>query len=229
MATNKAALEAQGFTGIDAFCYPFGSVRTNGTRVEKTGITTTVGSPVVPMASTTNIVAGMRAVMFGVSRNARVLSVDPGVSVTLDENVSAAITSKTAAFVNDSGEFHGNKLQTALRAAGWKWGRTTQADRYVFCQYGVPWAQAIQYPSNPTTSLTLESFQAIINTAIAAKSVVSFYFHNIADSGGSATNVAVFTACMEWLADQVTAGLIECTTTKALTSAFGNARPPVPA
>lgn len=226
MAANKAALEAQGFRGINAFCYPFGSVRTNGTRIEKTGITTTAGSPIIPMASTTGITVAMRAVMFGVSRSARVLSVEPNVSVTLNENVTTAIASKNAAFVDDSGAFHGRKLTDALRAAGWKWGRTTEAGRDMFCQYGISPDQAIQYPSNPTTGLTLASFQASVNAAKASKSLVAFYFHNIADSGGSATSVAVFTDCMNWLKTEVDADFVENVTTKSLDAKYGNARPP---
>lgn len=218
LEAQKAELVSRGLGTPISFCYPFGTLRANGTRVEKTGVTTTAGSAVIPMASTTNITVGMRCIMFGVSRDARVASIDPNVSVTLDETVTTAISSKTASFVDDSGAFHGTKLQDAIEAAGWKWGRST-INGNMFCLYGVSRAQALQYPSYPTSSLTLETFQTHVNTAIAAKAVTSFYFHSLADAG-------IFEDCMEWLKAQVDAGLVDVTTTPALEARYGAASPP---
>ncbi|MGR9384928.1 polysaccharide deacetylase family protein [Rhizobium leguminosarum] len=223
LATQKNELVSRGYPAPRSFCYPFGTLRSNGARIDTTA-TTVAGTNTVTVASATGIVIGMRFIMSATARNCRVTDVT-GTTITLDNNFDTNFTNAACAFVNDSGAFHGTKLQTALRGAGWKWGRTT-INTDMFCQYGISLDQAIQLPSYSTTGMTLASFQGIVNGAINRKSVVTFYIHNIAASGGNNWDPTEFQNAMDWLKTKIDEGVVISATTPMLDTLYGAATIP---
>jgi len=217
LEAGKAELVSRGFPAPNAFVYPFGfgGARTNGARVEKTGVTTS--GNIVTLADTSGITTGMRFIALGAKRTNRVQSVGSG-SVTLNDTVETAGSNLAASFVDDSGPFHGKKLQTALRAAGWKWGRSTYGSS-MFVQYGVSPDMAIEYPATAGDNMTLASFQALMQPAIDNKKVLTIYTHNL-------WSQAEFQASMNWFKTQMDAGLAFSATTKLLDQMYGNVSPP---
>lgn len=219
----RTELVTRGYPSPKAFCYPFGTLRANGARIDTTA-TTVAGSNTVEVASATGIVVGMRFIMSATARNCRVASIS-GTTITLDNPFDTNFTNAACAFVNDSGAFHGTKLQTALKAAGWKWGRTT-LNGNMFVQYGIAPNQAIQMPSYSTTNMTLASFQSIVNGAINTKSVVTFYIHNVDNLNNNSWSVTEFTNAMNWLKTKIDEGVVISATTPMLETLYGTATPP---
>lgn len=216
LEAGNAELVSHGFARTNSFCYPFGfgGARTNGTRTEKASVTTSGAT--VTVADTSGIVSGMRFICFGAPRTARVDSVGSG-TVTLTEPVTTGFTGP-ASFVDDSPPFHGKKLQTAIRAAGYKWGRSTYSGR-MFCQYGISRDMAIEYPATPGNGMTLAAFQPLVQAAIDNKQVQTFYTH--AD-----WPEADFQACMTWAKTQIDADTLFSATTKILDQMYGNVTVP---
>lgn len=227
LAAGKAELITRGLgteASLNAFCYPFGigGARTNGTRTEKASVTT-LGATVT-MADTAGITVGMRFVCMGAKRTNRVQSVAAG-TVTLDEPVDTAVTALPAAFIDDSGPFHGKKLQNAIRAAGWKWGRSTYSGR-MFVQYGISPDMAIEFPATSASGLTLATFQTAVQAAIDNKQVLAIYCHTVRATGAPGVSlnwdITEFQACMNWLKTQIDAGVVESVTTASLDQKYGN-------
>lgn len=227
MAAQRAELVNRGFKKPNSFVYPFGAIRKNGTTVEKTSADLS-GNTITPTdGATTGIVAGMRVIARDVGRMCRVQSVTSTV-VTLTENVVTAGTGKRVRFVDDSAEYHGNKLQNALRADGWKWGLSTEPG-VMFVQYGISPDDAIVMPCTGTTNITLSTFQTAVQTAIDGKAVICFYLHRIQPrASGVSSNWPRedFIDAMNWLKTQVDAGAIEFVTTATLDAKYGRATVP---
>lgn len=199
LASQNAELVSRGFAPSTSFVYPNGSWKSDGTRVEKTSVTAN-GTTTLTMTDTTGIVAGMRIVMFGASRTVRVDSVTNGTTIVATETIPAITVA--ASFVDDSGPFHGNKLQKALLAAGWITGRTTNLGSW-FTQYGLAPDQNIMHPGNSTTGKTSAELQAIVNAAIAKGDDVDLYFHFVGSSSGSGLTLpeSEFANFMTWFAN----------------------------
>lgn len=197
--SQNADLVARGFEASKSFVYPNGSWKSDGTRVEKTSVTAN-GTTTLTMTDTTGIVAGMRIVMFGASRTVRVASVTNGTTIVATESIPSITVA--ASFVDDSGPFHGNKLQKALLAAGWVTGRTTNLGSW-FTQYGLAPDQNIMHPGNSTTGKTSAELQAIVNAAIAKGDDVDLYFHFVGSSSGSGLTLpeSEFANFMTWFAN----------------------------
>lgn len=223
LEAQRTELVSRGYPAPHSFCYPFGTLRSNGARIDTTA-TTVAGTNTVTVGSAASLVVGMRFIMSATARNCRIQSID-GTTITLDNNFDTNFTNAACAFVNDSGAFHGTKLQTALRANGWKWGRTT-LNGDMFVQYGISPDQAIQLPSYSTTGMTLASFQGIVNGAINRKSVVTFYIHNIAASGGNNWDPTEFSNAMAWLKTKIDEGVVISATTPMLDTLYGAATVP---
>lgn len=225
LEVGQTELTSRGFPRTNSFCYPTGVMRTVGTKVSKASVTTdgNATSRVMTIADTTGITVGMRVIVFGASRTCRVETVSAGQIKTTE---AIPVFTGPADFSDDSGAFHGNKLQTALKAAGYKYGRQTNPGS-MFVQFGPAIDQTIIHPGTSSTGMTLTTFQTAVNAAIATGSVVNIYIHNIQPSGSLNWVDTEFAASMAWLKTQIDAGLVESLTTKLIETRYGSARPPV--
>lgn len=197
-------LVSRGFPRPIGFCYPNGQGRSDGPRIERDSVTTS--GTIVTVADTTGIAVGMRFVCFGAPRTARVASIGSG-EVTLNEAVTTGVTAHPASFVDDSGAFHGFKLQQALLDAGYVFGRGTNSGKW-FTQFGIAPRESIYSPGTSTTGMTLATFQAAVNLAIETSSNVDIYSHFWSDAPAGGSNLkwaslADAQASMEWLAARV--------------------------
>lgn len=218
LAMQRNDFVSRGFPTPISFCYPFGYLRQAVTRVERTGLALTAGTNILPMASTTGLAVGDRAILRGVSRSCTITAIDPNVSVTLSENMTFTATNNAVSFVRVTSDFHGTKPQLEAIAAGWKWGRSTISGN-MFIGYGISRAQSMQYPSLTASGLTLAAFQSVVNQAIAAKAITSIYVHDT-------TEWPEMLDCLDWLKIQVDNGLIDATNTPMLEARYGNATVP---
>lgn len=215
---QRGIISSWGLPTPISFCYTFGYLRHPGTTVLKTGVTLTSGANTMTIADVTGIVNGQRVVAKGLTKAATVVSV-VGTTVTISEPF--AFTSSTAQavnFVTVTSDFHGTKPQLAAIAAGYKWGRATVGND-MFIGYGISRAQSMQFPSTTVTGMTLANFTALVDQAVAAKSVTSVYIHTAVDWPDRV-------ACLDYLKSQIDLGLIECTTTPALEAKYGAATVP---
>jgi hypothetical protein len=206
----RAFLIANGWTrAVDHLCYPNGSTRTPGTEVTTTAATST-GNDVVTMTSTAGVTAGMKVVGYNVPRITRVVSVDSVTQITVDHNIPAQ--TKPMTFVNDSGHFHTGKMQAALKAAGFKSGRTTVATGSFPSRFGVG-DQALYCIGNPTSGRTFAQLQTTTDAAIRRGETLMFYTHGVfSGAAGQHTDVAVFTEFLDYLKAKSDAGEIDVLT-----------------
>jgi peptidoglycan/xylan/chitin deacetylase (PgdA/CDA1 family) len=175
MESMRDYLASEGMTrGAEHFCYPNGSTRTPGTKVQVASVTSD-GGPVVTMASTTGVLAGYKAAGYQVPVGTTVVSVDSGTQLTLSANVPTQ--TKPMSFTNVSGEFHTGKLQSALKAAGFKTGRMTN-NGTLYSRYGVA-DRGLLLPGNSGSAATASSLQTWVDQAKLRGNTAMFYFHDI--------------------------------------------------
>jgi hypothetical protein len=202
-----------------AFNYPFGSKCSVGAQVYL--VVTTLGNA-VSVPSTAGIVQGMRFLCYGVEDVTRVLAVDAANnSVTLDKPVRTPVTGIDGRFINDSGAFHGDKLQRRLLAEEFKWGWTT-ANAPLYLQYGIEDTDTIQANCNTwTQTQSYAAFATTANNGVLAGNVVAWYIHQY--SGPE------LPAIMDHVKAHVDAGRAYVATTPILERLHWNARPPLAA
>jgi hypothetical protein len=147
----RSTMLSYGFTrSVDHLCYTNGITRDDGVRIVKESVTSD-GSDVITMSDTSDIVAGMKVSGVNVPKITRVISVDSGIAITIDNNIAAQ--TKTLMFTDDSGEFHGTKLIDALRSAGWKTGRTTIPGA-IYTRFGFADGQRLVMPAYSSSEQT---------------------------------------------------------------------------
>jgi Polysaccharide deacetylase. len=209
-----AALDANGIVGAGRWhlCYPNGVFMASAMPVipsAVTGNTTTT----VSMASTAGIAAGMRVIGLNVPAGTVVSSVPDSTTVILSNPVPAQTTAMK--FVDASGPFHGNKLIDALKAAGFKSGRTTTAGGPVDCfhsRFGIG-DRGLLLPGRGFTSQTSANMIAWVDKIIANQMTGMCYMHDILPGGGSINvSTADFTAFMDYLKGRVDAGVLDVLT-----------------
>jgi hypothetical protein len=218
----KAWLTGLGFTrGLDAFCYPNGSARVPGTRVQVASVAAD-GSAVVIVADTTGITAGMKVAGKTVPQSpvTTVVSVDSGTQLTLSAAIPAGTTPMS--FTDTSGPFHTGKLQAALKAAGYKFGRLT-ANGSRFTRFGLG-DMGLMFP---VYSLGTLNDRAGLSTRLDAVSkrgqTICLFAHNISDTD---IPVATFNDMADELGERVAANEFDVLTLSEFLARDGNATPP---
>jgi len=206
----QAYMTSEGLTrAIDHFCYPNGSTRTPGTKIQSSAVTTN-GSAVATMASTTGILAGMKAAGYQVPVGTTVVSVDSGTQVTLSGNVPTQ--TKPMSFTDTSGEFHTGKLQSALRAAGVKSGRMTTNGTF-YSRYGIA-DRGRLLPGNSGSAATLSSLQPYVDQCLLRGNTGIFYFHEVKNPTVSGLDMLTteFEALLDYLVTKRDAGELDVLT-----------------
>jgi hypothetical protein len=224
----KAWLISEGMTrGMDCMVYPNGVSRVAGTKVQVAAVTSN-GTPVVTMASTANVLAGYKGAGVLVPRSpiTTVQSVDNATTLTM----SAAIPAGTSAmsFTDTSGPFHTGKLQAALKAAGYKWGRLT-ANGQRYTRFGLG-DQGLLFPAyniGPTAFPSLATLQTRLNTIVSRGHTICFYTHNIAPgASGIHMDTTMFESFADEMATRVAANTMDVLTLSQFMARDGSASPP---
>lgn len=194
-----AMLAALGLDGPDMYdtCASNGSLRTPGTKVQKSSVTTD-GSSTVLMADTSGIVVGMKAAgAKEMARDRTVVTVNDNVSVVLSGTVPAGITFMS--FTDVSGEHHTGKLAPAAQAAGVRSIRQTNSG-LIPTRGGIGsrrWAM----PALSLSSATAASIIAQVELAILRGCTLYIYGHLLDEllSSGLAMKVSEFIILLQYL------------------------------
>lgn len=173
----KSEMISLGFpeAGLDHFCYPNGSTGIDGIRLTKPSVLCN-GTSKINVPDNIGINVGFKVVGLNIPKITRVVSIDNATEITLDTDITTQTVDLM--FVDDSGEFHGNKLQNALEAAGVKTGRTTIAGDF-YSKYGIGNGQKLKLPGNSASNKTAAEMITNIDTAISNGSNTILYFHSI--------------------------------------------------
>jgi hypothetical protein len=180
LETTKAWLASHGFLrGHDCLCYPNGVARVAGTKVQVAAATGN-GTNVVTMASTAGITVGMEiaSVLAPAASAATVQQVSAG-SIT----ASAIISAGTApmSFTDTSGPFHTGKVQAALKAAGFKFGRTT-TNGSRFTRFGLG-DMGLVFPVYSLNAFAdLAALQTRLDAVEKRGQTLCLFAHNISDT-----------------------------------------------
>jgi hypothetical protein len=208
--------------GMWHIAYPNGAVRVNGTRLTVDDVVSD-GSDVLVMSDTAGITSGMKVSGFNVPRITRVVSVDSGTEVTVDNNIAAQ--TRPIMFTDDSGEFHGNKLQDALSDAGYKTARTTMPDT-VYTRFGIGSGQALEFNGVSTSNVTASTMIGWVDQAISKGQTLVTYSHSIVpviDSGLDMLE-SEFDTWMDYVKTKVDAGELQVLTIDGLYNRDGSER-----
>lgn len=178
-------------------------------------VSMTAGSPLMTMASTADLVPGMRVVTGGTAfpDNATILSVDSATQVTVGVGgspVNSTVTrTGTVTFTDTSHPFHTGKMQAPIKAAGFLTGRTTTPNP-VFSKHGI-FDQGLLLPAYSLSQATAATYQALIDLAKRYGCTILCYGH---DFGGGLVNqeVADFRAGMDLVGSELAAGNISVLT-----------------
>lgn len=221
----RAFAVANGFPrGNDFVAFPNGVFQTTTARVLVFTVRTN-GTTIATMTSTAGIVAGMIAAGYNVPPGTTVVSVDSGTQITLSNAVVSQ--GKQYSFTAPQGEFGYGKLPQALKAAGYKMGRTTQGSGGAFTRFGITDRGGILTPTNATSSLSLDRLKALVDQTILRGETCEFYTHGISAAGGVQTDQAKFTGLIDYLAEKRDAGQLDVLTKTELWMRDGSASVPV--
>lgn len=221
----RAFAVANGFPrGNDFIAFPNGVYQTTTARILVFTVRTN-GTKIATMNSTAGIVAGMIAAGHNVPQGTTVVSVDSATQITLSNAVVSQ--AKQYSFTAPQGEFGYGELPQALKAAGYKFGRTTQGSGGAFTRFGIPDRGGILTPTNATSSLSLDQLKALIDQTILRGETCEFYTHGISAAGGVQTDRAKFTALIDYLALKRDAGQLDILTKTELWMRDGGASVPV--
>jgi len=208
----KVQMAAHGLDSdaTDHIAYPNGAVRANGTRLTVEDVVSD-GSDVLVMTDTTGITAGMKVSGFNVPRITRVVSVDSGTEITVDNNIAAQ--TRPIMFTDDSGEFHGNKLQTALRNAGYKTARTTIPDT-TYTRFGFGSGQDLELYGVSTSNATAATMIGWVDQAISKGQTLVTYSHSVVPIIVSGLDMleSEFDTWMDYVKTKVDAGELQVLT-----------------
>jgi peptidoglycan/xylan/chitin deacetylase (PgdA/CDA1 family) len=220
--TIKTWLSDRGFRrGLDCFCYPNGVARVAGNKVQVAAVTAD-GSNVVTMASTTGITVGREVAGPTVPAvpDTTVLAVTDATHLTLSANIPAGTTPMS--FTDTSGPFHTGKLQAALKAAGYKFGRlTANGTRYTRMGLG---DMGLVFPVYSLNSFAdLAAFQTRLDAVEKRGHTICLFAHNVSD-----TDVlpATFNAFADEIATRVNANRFDMLTMSQFIARDGKAFAP---
>jgi hypothetical protein len=220
--SQLATLTSMGLGGPDLYdtVASNGSFRTPGAEVQKTGLTTTVGSAVVPMSVTSDVAVGDVAIAVGLAAGTVVSAIDPGVSVTLSNPVTVASAFMT--FIKTDGPFHTNKLKVAAAAVGIKSILSTNGG-HIYVRGGLAEPDAYQLPFYSGSLATAASVIAIIDQAILRGCAMGFYLHVLDEllSSGLAMKPSEWVLVLQYLRAKYLAALIRFGTVRTIRETYG--------
>ncbi|QPB21755.1 hypothetical protein [Rhizobium sp. 007] len=162
--------------GWDAFWYPNGETDNNATRIQIAALTGDGSNNVVAGAAPATAVAvGMSMAGYGIPAGTTVTAVADTTHFTLSNPVP--VQTKPALAVDWSGAFAVGKLQTALKAAGLKIGRTTLTGQE-YTRFGFDADQGLMMNSNTATGQSAAQMQAVVDLAILRGTTAIIHIHN---------------------------------------------------
>jgi hypothetical protein len=166
--------------GWDAFCYPNGETNDNTPFKQIAALTSDGASNVVAGAAPATAVAvGDTMFGYGIPDGATVIEVTDTTHFKLSVNVPAQ--TKPAAAKDMRGPFALWKLQTALKAAGFKFGRGTLGG-FEYTRMGFEQDQGLTFFGNTTTGQTAAQMIALIQQCQLEGTVCCIYIHNHDDA-----------------------------------------------
>lgn len=197
----KSWLATNGFMrGHDCTCYPNGVARVAGNKVQVAAVTSN-GTNTVTMTSTTGISAGRKAAgpLVPAVPPVTVLSVVNSTTLTLSASIPAGTSPMS--FTDTSGPFHTGKVQAALKAAGFRFARTT-ANGSRYTRFGLG-DQGLVFPVYSLGSFAnLAAFQTRLDAVEKRGQTLCLFDHNINDDPGN-TSTATFNSYMDELKTRV--------------------------
>lgn len=210
-----ATLVSLGLDSPDQFhvCASNGSLRSAGTKVQKSGLSLN-GTATIPMADTTGVVVGMKVGGFNVPAGTVVSSVNANTSVIVNNPIPAGAT--LLSFTVVSGPFHTNKLAVAATTAGIKSIRQTNSG--LIPTRGGIGNRAMAMPALSYSLATAASIIAQIELAILRGAALYTYGHLLDEalSSGLAMKTSEYVILLQYLFSKYMAGLIVFATPEEL-------------
>ncbi len=226
LLVDRKWLTDRGFTGaLDHFVYPNGTYQRTGTKVLINAVTSNGTDTVTLGNSVSTITVGMAVAGFNVPAGTTVLAVNSANSLKLSNAVPAQ--TKPMSFTDVSDPFSPNRLQTALKAAGFKSARTTLNRGGTFTRFG-PAGRALTMPGNPTSARTQQQLIDMVNQIRLRGTTGIFYTHSVlVGASGVDTELSFYSWWINYLADLRDAGQIDILTRSQWWMRDGSAGVPI--
>jgi len=172
-------------------CYPFGSTRVLGNRVQIAAVTSTAASNIVTWST------GEDATTWAGRKFASSFITSPGLTIvsggvgtaTLNGNMPTTGT-RPASFTDVSGAFHTGKLVTGIKSNGYLSFRTTNA-RNIFTRWDGGGDTRFQMSSLSGSAGTAAAFNAQDDLAMRDGTLSHMYFHGVVNTISSGLDCLV--------------------------------------
>jgi hypothetical protein len=226
MATQRATILSNGVSAraLDHACWSLNSWQNDSATFLATGTVTTDGTNNIVLSAAmsratdgTSTARNYQAAYIGVGYSVYGKGVPDGTTVTAvtdsthftaSNPIPAGCTSLK--FMDEGDQYYGDVLPNALKSAGFKTARTTEgAGKGFYTRFGFG-DQAMRFPGQSLSNVTLASFKTMVDAAIVRGNTLPVYTHNVVDGGsGLAIDTALFKTCIDYVYSKAQAGLID--------------------